>query len=64
MKNLKKISRSEMKTMIGGGGRTPDPLVEPGRWCCCNGGGQCSSGVYGDSNDLVCVDAGTSLQKC
>lgn len=63
MKNLKKLSRNDMKTM-NGGGMTPDPLVEAGRWCCCNSGGQCSSPVYGDSNDLVCVDSGTGLRKC
>ena len=63
MKDLKKISRNELKNVIGGGGRVPDSLVEPGRWCCCNSSG-CSTGVYGDSNDLTCVDTGTSLQKC
>lgn len=54
MKNLKKLSRGEMKT-VGGG--------EPGKFACCNSSGQCSSAVYGDSNDLYCVDAGTTLVK-
>ncbi|EJL75025.1 bacteriocin-like protein [Chryseobacterium populi] len=57
MKNLKKISRNELRNVNGG------KLIEPGRWCCCNSSG-CSTAVYGDSNDLTCVDAGTSLQKC
>ncbi len=54
MKNLKKLSRSEMKA-VGGG--------EQGVWACCNWLGQCSTTVVGDSNNLVCVDRGTVLTK-
>ncbi|MDN3693237.1 hypothetical protein QWZ06_13555 [Chryseobacterium tructae] len=56
MKNLKKISRENLKSVTGG-------FRDPGRWCCCNFSG-CSTGVYGDSNNLTCVDAGTTLQSC
>lgn len=65
MKNLKKLSRIALKNLKGGGGPIgmEEGLEEPGKWCCCGSNG-CSTGVYGDSNDLVCVDAGTSLQKC
>lgn|GEM_PF-1204919 len=59
MKNLKKLSRENLKGVNGG----LIKLVEPGRWCCCGSNG-CSTGVYGDSNDLTCVDSGTSLTKC
>ncbi len=57
MKNLKKNSRNDLKNVAGG------RMAEPGKWCCCGSNG-CSTGVYGDSNDLVCVDRGTTLQKC
>lgn len=53
MKNLKKLSREEMKTVHGG---------EWGWWACC-GSSVCSTSTYGDSNNLVCVTPGTSLRK-
>lgn len=54
MKNLKKLSKGEMKT-IGGG--------EHGKWACCTSSGQCSTPVYGNSDNLYCADKGTSLKK-
>jgi len=56
MKNLKKLSREDLKKVTGG-------LEYPGYWCCCGSSG-CSSGVYGDSAYLYCSDAGTSLSRC
>lgn len=53
MKNLKKLSRGEMKTIEGG---------EWGWWACC-GSGSCSTSTYGDSSDLVCITPGTRLTK-
>lgn len=46
MKNLKKLSREELKTVDGG--------KLPGKWACCIPGAGCSTVVYGDSNDLYC----------
>lgn len=59
MKNLKKLSREELKT-IGGGLRE-----EWGSWACCktDGSGRCSKSVSGDSDDLVRVDKGTVLTQ-
>ncbi|KQK26760.1 hypothetical protein AR438_00635 [Chryseobacterium aquaticum] len=54
MKNLKKLSRGEMKT-VGGG--------EWGAWSCCNFNGQCSTPVFGNSDTLFCFDSGTHLRK-
>lgn len=57
MKNLKKLSRGELKKVSGG-------YMEPGSWRCCmtDGSGRCSEAVSGDSNDLMCVDSGTVLR--
>lgn len=57
MKNLKKLTRAELKNVNGG-------LMEPGMWKCCmtDGSGRCSIAVSGDSNDLICVDPGTVLR--
>ncbi len=57
MKNLKKLSREDLKKVNGG-------LMEPGSWRCCmtDGSGRCSAAVYGDSDDLMCVDSGTVLR--
>jgi len=55
MKNLKKLTREDLKKVQGGNA--------PGFWCCCGSSG-CSTGVFGDSNDLYCHDAGTALQRC
>ena len=54
MTNLKKLSRSEMKTVAGG---------ELGIYACCKWDGQCSATVFGDGNNLVCVDPGTKLTR-
>ncbi|WP_409450844.1 bacteriocin-like protein [Epilithonimonas sp.] len=45
MKNLKKLSRGEMKKIDGG---------KAGLWVCCVYGQGCSTAVYGNSDDLYC----------
>lgn len=47
MKNLKKLSREDLKTVNGG-------KLLPGKWACCVLGEGCSTVVYGDSKDLYC----------
>ncbi len=58
MKNLKKLTRLELKNVNGG-------FMEPGTWKCCmtDGSGRCSTTVSGDSDDLMCVTPGTILVK-
>lgn len=54
MKNFKKLTRDEMKTVSGG---------EFGLWACCTLDGHCSTTVFGDSDNLYCSDHGTYLAK-